>query len=296
MSLLDFLPEDLQREVCRYFSDHDIEKYSSHIFTKILDEEDIFWSEKLKEITPIKISKKEVYNIMKKIQRIPGSRDLLKYKFYNGCRLDRYAWNIGELIKDEEFLKQQDKIRNKDDFTILEEICANANYTDNFEDYFNILLKAGGNINGHGDNIPLITAAHRGNIRAVELFLKAGANVDAAYRDGYTALFYSSGNPDIVKMLLIHGANINKKTTNGQTALYGAWNEICIKNLVEAGIDVNARDNEGQTALHYFIKFGYPNKNIRMLIEAGADINITDSNGITPAALALQQGIDLNNL
>jgi len=49
-------------------------------------------------------------------------------------------------------------------------------------------------------------AAQRGNLRAVELLVKAGLDVNAPGDMGYTALHYAS-DPKVVAFLLSHGAS-----------------------------------------------------------------------------------------
>jgi ankyrin repeat protein len=49
-------------------------------------------------------------------------------------------------------------------------------------------------------------AAQRGNLRAVELLVKAGLDVNAPGDMGYTALHYAT-DPKVVAFLLSHGAS-----------------------------------------------------------------------------------------
>jgi len=61
-------------------------------------------------------------------------------------------------------------------------------------------------------------AAHRGNRRAVELLLKAGANPNRPGDMGYTALHYAS-DPNVITLLLDHGASGNVLDEFGRPAL-----------------------------------------------------------------------------
>ena len=53
----------------------------------------------------------------------------------------------------------------------------------------------------------LHVAALRGNLRAVELLLKAGVDIDCQGDMGYTALHYAA-TPEIVQVLLDNGASV----------------------------------------------------------------------------------------
>jgi len=64
-------------------------------------------------------------------------------------------------------------------------------------------------------------AAHRGSLRAVELLLKAGLDVNAQGDMGYTALHYAS-TPEIVALLLAHGASRSIKNEFGKSPI--GWN------------------------------------------------------------------------
>ena len=58
-----------------------------------------------------------------------------------------------------------------------------------------------------------IQAAKNGNIELVKSALDNGANVNAKYSDGWTALHQSAlyGRKDVVELLITKGANINAK-------------------------------------------------------------------------------------
>jgi ankyrin repeat protein len=93
----------------------------------------------------------------------------------------------------------------------------------------------------------------------VDLFLKAGMNVNIKDEDGLTALMMAagSGSPETVKLLIEAGADVNAKDKDNETALLQAafyWgapeNGIkIIKTLIDAGADVNAKNKDGETAL-----------------------------------------------
>ena len=65
-----------------------------------------------------------------------------------------------------------------------------------------------------GDNC-LHIASHQGNLRAVELLVKAGLNIDAQGDMGYTALHYAA-SPEVVAFLLAQGASKTIKSEFGK--------------------------------------------------------------------------------
>jgi ankyrin repeat protein len=102
-------------------------------------------------------------------------------------------------------------------------------------------------------------------IRAFQLLLKAGADVDAKN---------------------------DSKDGNGRTPLHvaAAPSNFPIEMLLKAGAKVNEKDNIGQTPLHVACTAGnFPA--IKALVNAGADINIKDKEGRTPME-TICQGLD----
>lgn len=89
-----------------------------------------------------------------------------------------------------------------------------------------VLLAAGAAVNAIDNKVgstPLTksTLSVRGHLATVEAVLAAGANVDAADKDGEIALFdaVDVGSTAAVKALLARGADVNMRTTTGQTAI-----------------------------------------------------------------------------
>src|SRR5258708_22390968 len=70
----------------------------------------------------------------------------------------------------------------------------------------------------------LMKAANGGKLEAVRALLKAGAKVNAKSKQGYTPLMVTvaSGSVAIAKLLLDDGADASATTPNGMTALDGA--------------------------------------------------------------------------
>jgi ankyrin repeat protein len=109
--------------------------------------------------------------------------------------------------------------------------------------------------------IPYTQEAFLKEVRAgsrehVELFIKAGMDINTGDKDGSSALMIASekGDPEMVKLLIQSGADINAHNIDGYTALmYAAYkgNRQIAELLVENKADVNARDKDGWTALRY---------------------------------------------
>ena len=66
----------------------------------------------------------------------------------------------------------------------------------------------------HSDNC-LHIAAHRGNLRAIELLVKAGLDINQQGDMGYTPLHRAS-TPEVIAFLLAHGASQSIKNEFGE--------------------------------------------------------------------------------
>jgi formylglycine-generating enzyme required for sulfatase activity len=101
---------------------------------------------------------------------------------------------------------------------------------------------------------PLLAAAKQGSVKAIRQALGSGIDVNAADKDGWTALALaaSGGKPDAVKTLLKAGAAVNVKASGGQTPLMAAvlsGNRDVVKLLLDGGADAFAATVEGASAL-----------------------------------------------
>jgi ankyrin repeat protein len=125
----------------------------------------------------------------------------------------------------------------------------------------------------------------------VRLLLKAGVDVDAADKDGYTALFLftNAGYTVPVKILLEAGANPNIPAKNGETALTNAL-RLGLTNipamLIFAGANVNVRTSMGGTIAEQstplIIASATGNMDLVKLLAAhGARVNDKDIRGRT---------------
>lgn len=173
----------------------------------------------------------------------------------------------------------------------------------------------------------LILAAEKGDLMAMELLLRRGANPDYHTYDGVTPLMYATeyGSTEAVLMLLDHGADPDAVPDNGVSALIssaknGSYDVSNI--LLDWGASLNIADQMGLTALMYssaynfaelaglYLEYGadLTKKDISgsdalmiasyygsyesaaLLIDHGAKINTTDNTGFTPLITACQKG------
>ena len=135
-------------------------------------------------------------------------------------------------------------------------------------------------------------AAGDGNAETVKLLLRAGADPNAANREGRTALMrvYGEGAAEVVRLLTDAGANPNARDEDGDTALIAAasWGEAeIVRALIEAGADVNAANDEGDTPLMRAAAQGRLD-NVTALLDTGADMNKKDKEGATALKRAVE--------
>ncbi|RFU74300.1 ankyrin repeat [Trichoderma arundinaceum] len=124
---------------------------------------------------------------------------------------------------------------------------------------------------------PLHIAAERRPMRAVEMLINAGANINAIDKDGQTPLLIAMKNKrwDIAKCLLKAGADAKADSRNGDTPLLGAvmgGKKSIVRQLLDAKVDVNAADRDGRSPLHHAAILSDCNI-IQILLEAGANID-----------------------
>ena len=100
----------------------------------------------------------------------------------------------------------------------------------------------------------LCEASLEGNVAVVHRALAEGADVDAAFAQGRTALILAAlwGHEGVVRTLLEAGAAPNATSHNsGCAALHLAFSAPIARLLLEAGADAGLRSDAGETALEF---------------------------------------------
>jgi ankyrin repeat protein/mono/diheme cytochrome c family protein len=125
-------------------------------------------------------------------------------------------------------------------------------------------------------NTPLMAAGLYGNTEAVQLLLKAGADVQATNRAGATALLRAATFEEKAALLVAAGASVNARSALGNTPLHLAarkpGNHRTVRLLLDHGAQANATNMFGATPLMAAAAAG-DLESARLLLERGADIN-----------------------
>lgn len=135
-------------------------------------------------------------------------------------------------------------------------------------------------------------AINGGDLKAVEILLKSGVQVDLSDNAGNTPLFEACDTfPESVKLLISAGANVNAANIGGQTPIMiaSADNPEIIEILIKNGAHINSADNEGWTPLMYASK--YQSRSIPILLKQNnININLRDNQGHTALQIAAASG------
>ena len=147
-------------------------------------------------------------------------------------------------------------------------------------------------VGGSYQATPLGLASERGDVPAVNVFLRDGHDPDAPGPRGNRPLHYAAyeGHGKVLELLLAGGrADPNARNNQGVTPLHNAaqrGNLECIDALVASGADVNAVDVDQATPLHASSE----RRAMEALLRAGADPNSRRRDGRTPLHEAAERG------
>jgi len=154
-----------------------------------------------------------------------------------------------------------------------------------------ILIEAGAPVNPSETSLwsPLTDAAFGKHFEIMKLLLQSGAKVDAPDHRGGTLLANSGFfDPTVATILLEAGADPNAADRDGTTPLMKASGygfKQTIKLLIEHHADVNRKDSKGRSALMHAAA-GRRSDAIPLLLENGADPSARDNEGNSALDLA----------
>lgn len=161
-------------------------------------------------------------------------------------------------------------------------------------------LRYGPRVRGEPCRDLFLSAAMSRWAGGTETLIKSRLNIDAADREGVTALIRAVATaPDCVPFLIAHGANVNARSKNGWTPLHHAAESrdvLTIRRLLKAGANPRVAARKGIHPLHLVTQDGDDwERNLicaRLLCEAGAEVNARTHKMITPLLAACKQRRD----
>ena len=159
-----------------------------------------------------------------------------------------------------------------------------------------MLIKAGMDVNQIGDGgwTPLMVAAFNGQEQAALMLIDAGATVNARDKSGYSPLHWAAMNGYVqaANVLLRKGAIVNLQNNFGWTPLLhaaGRGHHHVVKVLLENDAHPDLPDKEGWTPLHKAAVNGHV-KAVEALLDGGANQSLKHKDGATPLTLATEKG------
>jgi len=127
-----------------------------------------------------------------------------------------------------------------------------------------VLIVVGSSCRTHdSEDVEAFDTLAKGDVASARRLYEAGADVNARFRDGMTALMImsSSASAESVDMLLRLGADPNLRGDDGGTALMIAAKRgrvEAVRLLIAAGADVHAEDDAGRTYRDHASAAGHP--------------------------------------
>ena len=143
----------------------------------------------------------------------------------------------------------------------------------------------------------LVWASRRGNGKAIQFLVHAGADVLSPTHSGESALHYAArySNIQAVKALLEAGADTRQVNREGLSPLHFAAESTrdvgVIDCLISAGAELNAMTNRGMSPLHV-CALSNRVAVAKSLLDKGAEINIISKNGESALLLSVYRNAD----
>jgi len=149
-----------------------------------------------------------------------------------------------------------------------------------------LLVRAGADVNRKGKfgDSPLIFAAAYANYDMAKFFIENGADVNVQASDGLTPLLAATRGPNnlVLPLLIESGANLTVADISGNSVLdHAVRNEEVsnVKRLVGLdGVDLNCMNETGRCPLYEAIHRKLSDM-VEVLLENGADYRLVDDNG-----------------
>jgi uncharacterized protein len=143
-----------------------------------------------------------------------------------------------------------------------------------------IVATAAAGLSAAGASVSLVDAVKSGHRETVRTLIRQRVDVNAAERDGTTALHWAIRADDVemAQMLIRAGANVKAENHYGVTPLSLAatnGNATIVETLLTAGADPNGTGPDGETVLMTAARSGSPDV-VRALIARGANVNATE--------------------
>ena len=177
---------------------------------------------------------------------------------------------------------------DKNGFTLLH----HAAYSGNL-DAVQLLVKKGADINAKAKGCawtPFFLASLRGHRKILEWLINTGALTDVRDSKGRLPIHIAArhGNKKLVELLLQHGARIHSEDAAGMTPLH--MTALCGRQdatsfLISKGANTKSKDFAGQTPLH-LASFGGDENLAELLIAEGSEIDERDNKGETALHIA----------
>jgi ankyrin repeat protein len=152
------------------------------------------------------------------------------------------------------------------------------------------------NVRGRQGVTPLLWAVADGDVRAMDILLRLGADTRAVDERGRSVMAIATMNPrvEVLDTLLAAGGDPNDRTPEGDPILLLAidgfyWDHMDA--LRRAGADINATDPRGQTAILRLAMLSQYDQ-IERILQWGAKPDVVDASGLTLARLMQTGNLD----